>query len=1549
MHADFRGRTFRVFVSSTFSDLAAERDALQRVAFPRLREHCRRKGARFQAIDLRWGVSEEAGVDQQTMNICLEELRRCRQQSPRPNFIVLLGDRYGWRPLPPQLEAGEFEELHRAVSEADRALTERWYRRDDNAVPAEYVLQRREREFVERQRWAEEEARLLAVLVRAAEATIPSGDPRRQKYEYSATHQEILHGAIHAEDAQSHVFCYLRSLEQTPQIGDPEAGLFTDFLPDGTPDLEAQQRLARLKGELEARFGPAGHVYRWDVPRADAIAQSHLDALCARVESDLRRIIDEELDRLEKVESKANPEIEAHRRFGEERSKNFVGRDDILSRIVDYLGNAPDPTGQSIGLPLGQRGKEGVSGMDNNHPLVVHGVSGSGKTAIMAKAALDGESLHQSPLDPGGGEGRGEGTTVIYRFIGATPGSSDLRSLLESLCKQIAGAYGDQTPVPSSPRELIEDFPKRLAFATAERPLVLFLDALDQLSSADNARDLNWLPRELPPHVKLVVSVLETEGAPGECFPAAQRFVPVENMVPVGPLSPSHGEELLNVWLAAAHRTLQPEQRGEVLTKFAANGLPLYLKLAFEEARRWHSTISSPLATDIPGLLADLLHRLEEERNHGPVFTRRALGYLAAGRHGLTEDELLDVLSRDKQVLADFQRRSRNSPEVSHLPVIVWSRLYADLEPYLTSRAADGTVVLSFYHRQVREAVESAYLGGGEKPLAHGHLADYFKSQDHWLGSADKKDAGEKGQLPPTRATNLRKVAELPYQQTLGERWPELETTLTDLHFIEAKVAAGLTFDLVADCRLALDSLPEAQEEKKKQEAHEARVQKYIRDLIAYAKGEIKTLDIISSVEPWSNERIEEECRRIRENPTRQDRLQAFSNFAASETYPLLNFGARPGFVIQQAFNHAPCGPVHETAARTLTDTEAPILVRRWVASDKYNPKPALLRTLEGHTGVVEYACTTPDGRQAISTGGWKDGTIRVWDLETGRCLRSIEARIGADSKSLLTDPEPLLPIEAVLCIDGTPDGRRAITAFESELLPSDYCPKVWDIETGTCLQVLSGHKNQVNSVALTPDCRLAVSGGYDRSLRVWDHATGLCVQILEGHKAPLMSVCLTPDGRRAASADSGGTLRVWNLETGSCLHVLEGAAGSVSVTPDGRRAVSSSGNNVQVWDLETGSCRQLETHTENVLSVSMTPDGRRAVSASRDHTLRVWDLDTGICKRVLGENSSGFNCVCVTPDGRLVVSASNDKTLQVWDLEAASSIHLDAREGHADWVSSISVTTDGRRAVSAAAADDGKLRFWDLEKGSCLQVFEGLNVGGPVSVAPDGRRAVSGSYDGKLLVWDPQTGTCLRVLKGHTSLASCVRVTPDGRCVVSGSYDRTLRVWDLETGVCLRVLEHTSTIWGVNVMPDGRRVLFASGDNTLQIWDLETGSSLCVLEGHTNKISEISVTPDARRAVSTSEDQTLRVWDLETGVCLRVLEHTGTIRGVNVTPDGRRVLLASGDHTLKIWDLETGSYLAVARLSVAVTAVALSPVPNRIIVGTSTGEVYQFASQGLS
>jgi len=88
-----RKREIRVFVSSTFRDMHAERDELVLRVFPRLRKLCEARHVAFTEVDLRWGVPEEQAAEGEVLPICLAEIESCR-----PFFIGLLGERYGWVP-----------------------------------------------------------------------------------------------------------------------------------------------------------------------------------------------------------------------------------------------------------------------------------------------------------------------------------------------------------------------------------------------------------------------------------------------------------------------------------------------------------------------------------------------------------------------------------------------------------------------------------------------------------------------------------------------------------------------------------------------------------------------------------------------------------------------------------------------------------------------------------------------------------------------------------------------------------------------------------------------------------------------------------------------------------------------------------------------------------------------------------------------------------------------------------------------------------------------------------------------------------------------------------------------------------------------------------------------------------------------------------------------------------------------------------------------------------------------------------------------------------
>lgn len=854
-------KTFRVFVSSTFSDLKEERNALQKHVFPKLRELCMEHGFRFQAIDLRWGVSEEAALDQQTMKICLEEIERSQRVSPKPNFIVLLGDRYGWIPLPCEIPADEFEEIKSVVTDEDdrkflfwegdilddEQLKKRegWYCRDDNAVPPVYCLKPRlvdygedasDDEIIdakdkEAKDWEEKESRLKCILFKAIEDLCWEGDdPRRSKYESSATEQEIISGAVNipegVPDAKEHVFCYFRSIHNLPKNRD-----FADLDAYGEFDLESDMKIKNLKKQLK-KILPDNHIKEYTAEWIKkGVRHAYLDDLCNDVYISLACIIMKQIRAYEEIDP-LDREIIAHKEFGKDRCKFFVGREENLDKIRNYIKTT------------------------DAKPFVVYGDSGSGKSALMAKVI---EYIFPNFYDKKDLYDEG----VVVRFIGATPESSDLRSLLESICRQITEIYDeDDANIPSEYNELVQDFKDRLNFASSEKPLFIFLDALDQLSDIGNAHDLIWLTEELPENVKIILSTLT---GPFQDW-INNNIISNENRNELYQLKTIEGKAILNLWFDAFGRKLTEEQEKEVISKFDENGLPLYLKIAFEEARRWKSYSFVPeLRSDVFGIIKQMFERLSQPKKHGQVFFSHSLGFLSAAKNGLTEDEMLDILAIDKKVL-NLTKKFHNPPE-DKLPVALWSRLYFDLEPYLTMKKADDTYLLVFYHRQLEEAAWDEYLKGDMKKSRHKLLAKYFYRQDSFFDKEGK------------RVYNIRKVSELPYQEIYGECWKQLENSLTDLNFVQVKSEVGMTYDLIKDYNVALKLHPDAK--RKSDLEHENRVDEYFEDLIAFSERKIENLDTVAP-----NISNGEESKKIELDPNNSEPLvvlKAFYQFVNSQ------------------------------------------------------------------------------------------------------------------------------------------------------------------------------------------------------------------------------------------------------------------------------------------------------------------------------------------------------------------------------------------------------------------------------------------------------------------------------------------------------------------------------------------------------------------------------------------------------------------------------------------------------------------------------------------
>lgn len=294
--------------------------------------------------------------------------------------------------------------------------------------------------------------------------------------------------------------------------------------------------------------------------------------------------------------------------------------------------------------------------------------------------------------------------------------------------------------------------------------------------------------------------------------------------------------------------------------------------------------------------------------------------------------------------------------------------------------------------------------------------------------------------------------------------------------------------------------------------------------------------------------------------------------------------------------------------------------------------RPQSNRILRGHTEYVGAVSITANGMLAISGSG--DKTVRVWHVNTGKCLNVLKGHT-----------------DSVNGVAITPYGKRGVSGSNDQSL------RVWDLKTGECLRVLNGHIGRVYGVAVSADGRRAVSGSNDKTVRVWDTRTGKCLATLEGHTSVVSSVAITAHGQIVSGSDDK-TLRVWDLNTGTCIAVLEGHTGpvfAVAVTDDGRRAISGSGDKdmtVRVWDLQAGKCLgTLEGQTSPVNGVAITPDGRRAISGSDDDTVGVWDVETGKCLTIFKGHANPVNGVAVAADGRCAASGSVDKTIRLWKL----------------------------------------------------------------------------------------------------------------------------------------------------------------------------------------------------------------------------------------------------------------------------------------------------------
>lgn len=317
-------------------------------------------------------------------------------------------------------------------------------------------------------------------------------------------------------------------------------------------------------------------------------------------------------------------------------------------------------------------------------------------------------------------------------------------------------------------------------------------------------------------------------------------------------------------------------------------------------------------------------------------------------------------------------------------------------------------------------------------------------------------------------------------------------------------------------------------------------------------------------------------------------------------------------------------------------------------------------------------------------------------------------------------------------------------------------------------LRTITGHTDEIMCLQFNDHWQipLLATGSYDKTIRVWNLETGECLAVLTGHNGCIRT--LQFDEKKLLSGSMDNTIKVWNLRTGACIRTLEGHRDGVTslhfITNDNQQLLvsGSADTTIRVWDGLTGNSYSLTGHAGWVNKVLIF-DKTHVISSSDDMTIKYWDLTTRTCLRTFSGHVAEVQCF----DARLGSLGQG--------VNEEEDNHLHYVESHGeDEDEELGLTPRPPLLVSGGL--DNTIRVWNLTTGKLLQTLFG-HLEGIWCISFDSLRIVSGAHDELVKIWDAETGKCMHTLEGHAGAVNCVGLSDT--LVVSAGADRVVRIWD--------------------------------------------------------------------------------------------------------------------------------------------------------------------------
>lgn len=268
---------------------------------------------------------------------------------------------------------------------------------------------------------------------------------------------------------------------------------------------------------------------------------------------------------------------------------------------------------------------------------------------------------------------------------------------------------------------------------------------------------------------------------------------------------------MISSWLEKDSRRLSQQQHDRLMEACTACPVPLFVYCAYKESCLWTSFTPEAevcLPQNIPELYSWTLSRME--KSHGEQVVKKMAAYTTLSRNGITQEELLHLMSTDDVVIKEIAKFQKVS--ISAFPLVLWLKLLDDFGDHLKEQRTDHTYVFNWAHTSLRHVCMDRYLRTQDSQASlHATFADYYLSRiPHKLieMSAFQPLAWTLEKESKISYTfNMRKLLGAPYHLIKSKNITALiKECLFNYEFLLYKAWASSVISIEADLRAAIDA-----------------------------------------------------------------------------------------------------------------------------------------------------------------------------------------------------------------------------------------------------------------------------------------------------------------------------------------------------------------------------------------------------------------------------------------------------------------------------------------------------------------------------------------------------------------------------------------------------------------------------------------------------------------------------------------------------------------------------------------------------------------------